>query len=48
MAGGGRPLYQEAMQSLICNVQIAKVVMVGVERKEAEWKTFQRKYMMDL
>lgn len=48
MAGGGGPLYQEAMQCLICSVRIAKVVLVGMERKEAEWNTFQRKYMMDL
>lgn len=48
MAGGGRPLFQEAMQCLVCNVRIAKVVMVGMERKEAERNTFQRKYMMDL
>lgn len=48
MAGYGGPPYQEAMQCLIYNVRIAKVVMVGLERKGAEWKTFQRKNMMDL
>lgn len=47
MAGGGGLLYQEAMQCLICNVRIAKVVMVGMERREAERNTLQRKYMMD-
>lgn len=30
------------------NVQVAQMVMVGLEKKEAEWKAFQRRSTMDL
>lgn len=48
MAGGRRPLYQEAMQwYLSCIVQVVQVVMAGLEMKEAEWKASGR-LMRDL
>lgn len=47
MAGGREPSSRK-LCSIICNVQIAKMVMVGLEMKGAEWQTFQRKNVMDL
>lgn len=45
--GVGNPLIRK-LCSIICNVQIAKMVIVGLEMKGAEWQTFQRKNVMDL
>lgn len=45
--GVGNPLIRK-LCSIICNVRIAKMVMVGLETEGAEFQTFQRKNLMDL